>query len=169
MSYKTPRLGGNFIDTANVYTNGHSEKIGNMRPGDPNAGGAARKNIAAACEESPIGETMRALDDLVASGQVRYIGFSDTPAWKTAQAQMEAHARGWTPLVARQIEYSLLERTVEGELVPMAREMGLGAGADRASVRRVGAQARFSRRFHPERRRLSKSGTKKTSTEVLRR
>ena len=69
---------------------------------------------------------MRTLDDLVSAGKVRYIGFSDTPAWKVAQAQLLAHLRGWAPLVALQIEYSLLERTVEGELIPMAREMGLG-------------------------------------------
>jgi aryl-alcohol dehydrogenase-like predicted oxidoreductase len=161
--------GGNFIDTANVYTKGHSEKIigdfigrdrtrrdrvvlatkffGNLYPGDPNAGGAGRKSIVASCEQSlrrlqtdyidlywmhcwdrftPIEETMRALDDLVASGKVRYIGLSDTPAWKVAQAQTIARFRGWAPLVALQIEYSLLERTVEGELIPMALEMGLG-------------------------------------------
>ncbi len=161
--------GGNFLDTANVYTLGHSEKIigdhigrhphkrdrvviatkffGSLFPKDPNAGGAGRKSIMAACDESlrrlqtdyidlywmhcfdkntPIEETMRALDDLVREGKVRYIGFSDTPAWKTAQAQTLAAARGWSPLVALQIEYSLLERTVEGELVPMALEMGLG-------------------------------------------
>jgi aryl-alcohol dehydrogenase-like predicted oxidoreductase len=161
--------GGNFLDTANVYTKGHSETIigdfvaadksrrdrivlatkffGNMYPGDPNGGGAGRKAIMAACEQSlrrlrtdyidlywmhawdrftPIEETMRALDDLVQSGKVRYIGFSDTPAWKVAQAQVIASFRGWAPLVALQIEYSLLERTVEGELMPMAHELGLG-------------------------------------------
>jgi aryl-alcohol dehydrogenase-like predicted oxidoreductase len=75
---------------------------------------------------TPIEETLRGLDDLVASGKVRYVGFSDTPAWRVAQAQTIAHFRGWTPLVALQIEYSLLERTVEGELIPMAQEMGLG-------------------------------------------
>ena len=161
--------GGNFIDTANAYTMGHSEKIigdylrnsgmnrdrtviatkffANLFPGDPNGGGASRKSVTAACEESlrrlrtdyidlywmhlwdrftPIAETMRALDDLVRAGKVRYIGFSDTPAWKTAQAQILAQFRGWAPLIALQIEYSLLERTVEGELIPMARELGLG-------------------------------------------
>src|SRR5579872_7125957 len=161
--------GGNFIDTANVYTKGHSEKIigdyvgrdratrdriviatkffGNLHNGDPNGGGAGRKAIVASCEQSlrrlqtdyidlywmhcwdrhtPIAETMRALDDLVQAGKVRYIGFSDTPAWKVAQAQTMAGFRGWSPLVALQIEYSLLERTVEGELIPMALEMGLG-------------------------------------------
>ena len=75
---------------------------------------------------TPIDETLRALDDLVTSGKVRYIGFSDTPAWKCSEAQTIARMRGWSPLIALQIEYSLLERTVEGELVPMAREMGLG-------------------------------------------
>lgn len=161
--------GGNFIDTANFYTKGHSEKIigdyirqrrlrrdqlviatkffSNLFPSDPNAGGASRKSLTAACDESlrrmrtdyidlywmhswdrmtPIDETMRALDDLVSSGKVRYIGFSDTPAWKTAEAQVTASFRGWSPLVALQIEYSLVERTVEGELIPMAMELGLG-------------------------------------------
>ncbi|RKH62955.1 aldo/keto reductase [Corallococcus interemptor] len=161
--------GGNFIDTANVYTFGHAEKIigdhlgrhpakrdrvviatkffGNLFERDPNGGGAGRKSVMAACDESlrrlqtdyidlywmhawdantPIEETMRALDDLVRSGKVRYVGFSDTPAWKVAQAQVTAFFRGWAPLVALQIEYSLLERTVEGELIPMARELGLG-------------------------------------------
>lgn len=164
--------GGNFIDTANIYTKGHSEKIigehlaptgasaikrdrlviatkfyGNLYPGDPNAGGGARKNMLASCEQSlrrlktdyidlywlhawdrftPIDETMRALDDLVRAGKVRYIGFSDVPAWKCAQAQLTAQFRGWSPLIALQIEYSLLERTVEGDLVPMALELGLG-------------------------------------------
>ncbi len=162
-------LGGNFIDTANFYTRGHSEKIlgdvvgsrpavrqrtvlatkffSSLYTGDPNAGGASRKSIVSACEHSlrrlrtdyvdlywlhcwdrftPIEETMRALDDLVRAGKVRYLGFSDTPAWKVAQAQVLAQLRGLTPLVALQVEYSLLERTVEGELIPMARELGLG-------------------------------------------
>jgi aryl-alcohol dehydrogenase-like predicted oxidoreductase len=160
--------GGNFLDTANGYTKGHSEVIlgdyfaragsrdrvviatkfsTNLYPGDPNAGGAGRKGIMAACEESlrrlktdyidlywmhfwdpntPIDETLRALDDLVRAGKVRYIGVSDTPAWKCAQANVLAELRGWTPFVGLQVEYSLIERTVEGELVPMARELGLG-------------------------------------------
>jgi aryl-alcohol dehydrogenase-like predicted oxidoreductase len=161
--------GGNFIDTANIYTKGHSEKIigdhigkhaarrerfviatkfvGNVHPGDPNAGGAGRKNIHASLNESlrrlqtdyvdllwmhwndrhtPIEETIRALDDLVRAGKVRYLGFSDTPSWRVAQAQTIAQFRGWSPLIALQIELSLLERTVEGELLPMAEAMGLG-------------------------------------------
>ena len=75
---------------------------------------------------TPIEETMRALDDLVRAGKVRYIGFSDTPAWKVRRRRPRRSFRGWTPLVALQIEYSLIERTVEGELMPMARELGLG-------------------------------------------
>jgi aryl-alcohol dehydrogenase-like predicted oxidoreductase len=162
-------LGGNFIDTANGYTKGHSEKIigdhlgrfphkrdrivlatkflSNLYRGDPNGGGSHRKAVFSQCEQSlrrlqtdyidlywmhafdattPIEETMRALDDLVASGKVRYIGFSDTPAWKCAEAQTIARFRGWAPLIALQIEYSLLQRTVEGELIPMAIELGMG-------------------------------------------
>jgi aryl-alcohol dehydrogenase-like predicted oxidoreductase len=161
--------GGNFIDTANGYTKGHSERIlgdhvgrhaskrdrlvlatkfvTNMYQGDPNGGGSSRKAIFAQCEQSlrrlqtsyidlywmhafdartPIEETMRALDDLVRDGKVRYIGFSDTPAWKCAEAQTLARQHAWSPLIALQIEHSLLERTVEGELIPMARELGMG-------------------------------------------
>jgi aryl-alcohol dehydrogenase-like predicted oxidoreductase len=119
----------------------------NLYPGDPNGGGAGRKTIVESCEQSlrrlktdyidlywmhfwdpntPIDETMRALDDLVRAGKVRYIGASDTPAWKVTQGQMLAQFHGWSPFVGLQIEYSLIERTVEGELVPMARELGLG-------------------------------------------
>ncbi len=161
--------GGNFLDTANIYTGGSSEKIigdwiaaepgrreklviatkfsGNLLPGNPNGGGASRKAILAACDASLrrlqtdyidlywqhwadpftlIEETLSALDDLVRAGKIRYIGFSDTPAWKAAEAQTIARFRGWAPLIALQVEYSLLERTVEGELVPMAQAMGLG-------------------------------------------
>ena len=162
-------LGGNFIDTANLYTKGHSEKIigdhlghdphkrdrlviatkfsANLYVGDPNGGGSSRKSIVAACDQSlrrlrtdyidlywlhnwdkftPIEETMAALHDLVRAGKVRYIGVSDTPAWKVAQAQLIAQFRGWAPFIGLQIEYSLLERTVEGELIPMAEELGMG-------------------------------------------
>jgi aryl-alcohol dehydrogenase-like predicted oxidoreductase len=120
---------------------------GNLYPGDPNAGGSSRKSIVSACENSlrrlqtdfidlywlhnwdvhtPIDETMSALDDLVSAGKVRYLGVSDTPAWKVTQANVLAGFRGWSPFIALQIEYSLLERTVEQELVPMALELGLG-------------------------------------------
>src|SRR5260370_24781635 len=69
---------------------------------------------------------MRALDARVPARKVRYVGFSDTHAWEVAQAQTIAQFRGWAPLIGLQIEYSLLERTVEGELIPMAQELGLG-------------------------------------------
>ncbi len=68
---------------------------------------------------------MRALDDLISTGEIRYIGFSHTPAWKIAQAQTLAHFRGWAPIIAVQLEYSLRARTVEGELIPMVQELGL--------------------------------------------
>src|SRR6201996_8979290 len=120
---------------------------GNLYPGDPNGGGSSRKAIVAAAENSlrrlqtdyidlywlhiwdkntPIEETMAALDDLVRAGKVRYIGVSDTPAWKVAQANTLAQFRGWSAFAALQIEYSLLERTVEHDLMPMALELGLG-------------------------------------------
>ncbi|MEU6140765.1 aldo/keto reductase [Streptomyces sp. NPDC047081] len=161
--------GGNFVDTANFYTNGHSEAIlgdflaarpglrdrlvlatkfyGNLHLGDPNGGGASRKAIIGQLEESlrrlrtdyvdlywlhnydwstPIEETLRTLDDLVTAGKIRYVGFSDTPAWFTAKAHTTALLRGWTPVTALQMEYSLLERTIEGELVPLAQDAGMG-------------------------------------------
>ena len=120
---------------------------GNLYPGDPNGGGSGRKSIIGACENSlrrlqtdyidlywlhnwdvhtPIEETMAALEDLVRAGKVRYLGVSDTPAWKIAEANVLARFRGWSAFIGLQIEYSLLERTVEQELVPMAREFGLG-------------------------------------------
>ena len=75
---------------------------------------------------APIEETLRALDDLVAAGKVRYAGFSDVPAWVAAQAQTIAYFRGWAPVTALQLEYSLLERTPEGQLLPMAEALGMG-------------------------------------------
>jgi aryl-alcohol dehydrogenase-like predicted oxidoreductase len=161
--------GGNFVDTANFYTNGHSEKIlgdffsenrglrdrvvlatkffGNLHLGDPNGGGAGRKAILGQLEDSlrrlrtdyidlywlhnydwstPVEETLRTLDDLVTAGSIRYVGFSDTPAWFTAKAHTMALLRGWTPVTALQMEYSLLERTIEGELIPLAQDAGMG-------------------------------------------
>lgn len=120
---------------------------GNLHLGDPNGGGSGRKAIVSQCEASlrrlqtdyidlywlhnwdvhtPIEETMAALDDLVRAGKVRYLGVSDTPAWKIAEANVTARFRGWSSFIGLQIEYSLLERSVEQELVPMARELGLG-------------------------------------------
>jgi len=75
---------------------------------------------------TPIEETLAALEDLVRAGKVRYLGVSDTPAWKIAEANVTARFRGWSAFIGLQIEYSLLERTVEQDLVPMAHEFGLG-------------------------------------------
>jgi aryl-alcohol dehydrogenase-like predicted oxidoreductase len=161
--------GGNSVDTANVYTNGHSEVIigdylaahrevrdrivlatkffWNLRPGDPNGGGPGRKAVIQQLENSlrrlrtdyvdiywlhnfdpltPAEETLRVLDDLITAGKIRYVGFSDTPAWATAEAATIARFRGWAPIIALQLEYTLLERTSEGELIPMAEAMGMG-------------------------------------------
>lgn len=116
-------------------------------PGDPNSGGNHRKNMVRTVEQSlqrlrtdhldllylhtwdattPGDEIMRAFDDLVRAGKVLYAGISDTPAWQVARMQTMAELRGWSPFVALQIEYSLVQRTVERELVPMAKELGLG-------------------------------------------
>src|SRR5262249_30839037 len=75
---------------------------------------------------TPVDEIMRAMDDLVRAGKVLYVAISDTPAWEVARMQTLADLRGWSPLVALQIEYSLVERTVERDLIPMARALGLG-------------------------------------------
>ena len=165
-------LGGNFIDTASIYTNGHSEKIigdvigrhaairnnmvvgtkfgGNTFPGNPNGGGGGAKAILESINQSlrrlqtdyidllwihqwdwntPMEETMQTLNNLVTSGKVRYIGVSYAPAWKIAQAQTMAVLKNWAPFVGLQIEYSLLERTIEDELIPMGMELGLGVTA----------------------------------------
>jgi aryl-alcohol dehydrogenase-like predicted oxidoreductase len=158
--------GGNFIDTANVYTGGTSERlVGEFSRdrrerlviatkyslttdrADPNASGNHRKNMVRAVEASlkrlgtdyidlfylhvwdtctPVEEVLRGMDDLVRAGKVVYVGISDTPAWQVSRMQTIADLRGWSPLIALQIEYSLLQRTVERDLIPMAQAMGLG-------------------------------------------
>ncbi|SDZ81002.1 aldo/keto reductase [Pedobacter hartonius] len=75
---------------------------------------------------TPMEETMRSLDHAVKSGKIRYIGVCNAPAWKIAQAQTAAWFKDWTPFIGLQIEYSLMQRTVEEELIPMALELGLG-------------------------------------------
>jgi aryl-alcohol dehydrogenase-like predicted oxidoreductase len=161
--------GGNFIDTANFYTNGTSEtllgeflkgdrdravlatKYTNAIPGtDPNAGGNQRKNMMRSVEASlkrlqtdyidlywlhvwdritPLEEVMRAFDDLVTQGKILHAGVSDMAAWAVARANTLAEWRDWSPFVGLQIEYSLVERTVERELLPMAEALGLGVTA----------------------------------------
>ncbi|WP_165231686.1 aldo/keto reductase [Aquisphaera insulae] len=161
--------GGNFIDTANLYTGGTSEsllgeflendrdrvvlatKYTNAMPGtDPNAGGNQRKSMMRSVEASlkrlktdyidlywlhiwdrmtPLEEVMRGFDDLVSQGKILHAGVSDMAAWAVARANTMAELRGWTPFVGLQVEYSLVERTVERELLPMAEALGLGVTA----------------------------------------
>jgi aryl-alcohol dehydrogenase-like predicted oxidoreductase len=157
--------GGNFIDTANRYTEGSSERfVGEFiaadrdhfvvatkytlktRNHDPNFAGNHRKNLVQSLDASlkrlgtdyidvywlhawdfttPVEAVMRALDDQVRQGKILHIGISDTPAWIVAKANTIADLRGWTPFSALQIEYSLIERTPERELLPMAAALGL--------------------------------------------
>lgn len=157
--------GGNFIDTANVYSGGRSESFlgefmgedrcrivlatkytGATRSRDVNAAGNSRKSMMDSVHASlkrlqtdyidlywvhardfttPIEEVMRALDDLVRQGKVLYVGISDTPAWEVSRANTLAELRGWSPFVGLQIRYSLLDRAVERELLPMAKTLDL--------------------------------------------
>ena len=157
--------GGNFIDTANRYTEGTSEKyLGEFlasdrehfvvaskytlytRKGDPNAAGNHRKSMVESLDASlqrlnldyvdlywvhawdymtPVDEVMRALDDMVRAGKVLYVGISDAPAWVVSQANTMADLKGWSPFVALQIKYSLIERTPGRDLLPMARAFDL--------------------------------------------
>lgn len=161
--------GGNFIDSANIYTNGTSEKYvgelvasereaivvatkysNGLPSNDPNGAGNHRKRMMQSVEGSlkrlktdyidllwvhawdfttPPEEVMRSFDDLVRQGKVLYIGISDAPAWVVAQCNTIATLRGWTPFIGQQIEYSLLQRTVERELIPMARSLDIGVTA----------------------------------------
>ncbi len=159
--------GGNFIDTADMYNNGNSEKMlgrfmkdagvrdrlviatkfaFNMRPSDPNAGGNGRKHIMEAVEGSlrrlgtdyidlywmhvwdtmtPVEEVVSTFETLVRQGKVRYFGLSDIPAWYASRAFTIAELRGWEKIIALQLEYSLVERNIEHEFVPMAHSLGL--------------------------------------------
>jgi aryl-alcohol dehydrogenase-like predicted oxidoreductase len=157
--------GGNFIDTANRYTEGSSEKmLGEFvasdrhhfvlatkyslfdRIGDPNFSGNHRKNMLRSVEASlkrlqtdfidvlyvhawdsmtPVEEVLMALNQLVMSGKVLYLAISDTPAWVISRANTIAELRGWNAFIGLQAEYSLLQRTAERDLIPMAKEMGL--------------------------------------------
>ena len=153
--------GGNFIDTANRYTEGTSEAfVGEFiapdrdhfvvatkyslfdKPGDVNYAGNHRKNMMRSVEASlkrlktdyidvlylhawdfhtPTEEILRGIDDLVKSGKILYAGISDTPAWIVSEANAIADLRGWTRFNALQVEYSLIERTTERDLLPMAK------------------------------------------------
>lgn len=157
--------GINFIDTADVYTGGHSERIvakvlqgrrsevvlatkfrGRSGSG-PNGEGASRKHIFEACEASlrrlgtdyidlyqihgwdgstPLEETMRALDDLVRAGKVRYIGCSNFSALQICRALWAAQRQGGAAFDSVQPRYNLLDRAPEAELLPFCQEMGIG-------------------------------------------
>jgi aryl-alcohol dehydrogenase-like predicted oxidoreductase len=159
--------GGNFVDTADGYTNGKSEEMvgkfikeaqardrvalatkftSNAQPGNPNAGGNGRKNMYRAIEGSlcrlqtdyidlywlhiwdrvtPVEEVLSSFDALVRAGKVRYIGLSDVPAWYVARAQTLAEQLGRERIIALQLEYSLVERNIERELIPAAQELGM--------------------------------------------
>lgn len=159
--------GGNFIDTANRYTDGQSEEIlaecidphrseivlatkyslMTSYTGRINEAGNHRKNMVQSLEGSlkrlktdyidvfylhawdfttPEEEVMRALDDLVRSGKVLYVAISDTPAWLVSRMNTLAELRGWSRFIGLQVEYSLLQRTPERDLIPMAAHLGLG-------------------------------------------
>lgn len=157
--------GGNFLDTANRYTEGTSERwLGEFikndrhhfvvstkytlrdRLGDPNFAGSHRKNMMRSVEESlrrmetdfidlfwvhawdrtvPTDEVLRGLDDLVRQGKILHIGVSDTPAWVVSHANTLAELRGWTAFTGLQIEYSLIQRAPERDLLPMAKAFNL--------------------------------------------
>jgi aryl-alcohol dehydrogenase-like predicted oxidoreductase len=158
--------GGNFLDTANVYKLGTSEKIiGEYLTNhdrhqfvvatkytlkdnttNPNASGNNRKNMMRSVEESlkrlqtdfidvlylhiwdhitPVDEVLRGLDDLIRQGKVNYAAISDTPAWVVAKGNTLAELMGWSQFIALQIEYSLIQRTPERELIPMAKHFGM--------------------------------------------
>lgn len=158
--------GGNFIDTANRYTEGTSEKfvgefvnadrdhfvvatkytLRDPQQNDPNFSGNHRKNMMRSVNESlerldmdyidvlwvhawdfltPEDEVMRGLDDLISNGLVHYIGISDTPAWVVAKANTLANFRNWAQFIGLQIEYSLIQRAPERDLIPMAKDFGM--------------------------------------------
>ena len=117
-----------------------------LRKDDPNFGGNHRKNMVRSVEESlqrlntdfidlywlhmwdyttPVEEVLRALDDLVRSGKVLYVGISDTPAWVVSRANAIAELRGWSRFVGLQVPYSLADRAAERDLLPMARALDL--------------------------------------------
>jgi aryl-alcohol dehydrogenase-like predicted oxidoreductase len=158
--------GINFIDTANVYNGGESERVvgkalardgkrdrvvlatkvnGEMGPG-PNDRGISRYHIMKACDDSlrrlqtdhidlyqlhrpsltiPPDETLRALDDLVRAGKVRYVGCSTFPAWMVMEALAESERNRLVRFVSEQPPYNLLDRRIENELVPLCQKYGM--------------------------------------------
>ena len=169
--------GGNFVDTADGYTGGVSERLVGqfiadtrsrdkivlatkftfaMEQGNPNAGGNGRKNILRAVEASlkrlgtdyidlywlhawdmltPVEEVLSTIDILVRDGKVRHFGLSDIPAWYGARAQTIAELRGTERIAAFQLEYSLVQRDIEREHIPLAQELGIAVPVEPARQR----------------------------------
>ncbi|MES2389192.1 MAG: aldo/keto reductase [Bacteroidota bacterium] len=169
--YNTFReAGGNFIDTANRYTDGESENfLGDLiaphrhdvvlaskytlrsgPAGNINDGGNSRKNMMQSIEGSlkrlktdyldlfylhawdfttSSEEVLRGMQDLISQGKVLYAAISDTPAWVVSRANTIAELRGWSKFIGLQIEYSLIQRTPERDLIPMAQAMNIGVTA----------------------------------------
>ncbi|MGQ7863976.1 aldo/keto reductase [Pseudomonas sp. 32A] len=162
--------GGNFIDTANMYTGGESERIvghlvaddrerfvvstkyANAVPGkgDPNAAGMHRKSLTQSLDASlqrlgldyidlysvhwwdfttPVEEVHRALDDAIRAGKILHIGLSDVPAWVVSRAQAFHELRGLAPIACMQVEYSLVQRSVEREHLTLADAYDIGVTA----------------------------------------
>jgi len=163
--------GGTFIDTADMYAAGQSERIlsdliakdrdhfvlatkyaqivdhahksistvGNSRKAMVRAVEASLKRLKTDYIDlfylhlwdgtTSIEEVMRAMDDLVASGKILYVGMSNIPAWLVGRAQTMAELRAWAPVAALQIQYSLTARTPERDLIPMANSLGVGVTA----------------------------------------
>lgn len=117
-----------------------------MVEGQPNTSGNHRKNMRESIDaslrrlgtdyvdlywvhiwdfRSSVEEVMRGLDDLVRQGKVLYVAISDTPAWKISEANTLARCRNWTPFMAMQAEYHLIDRSAERDLVPMCRDQGV--------------------------------------------
>ncbi|MCD4513594.1 aldo/keto reductase [Brucella pseudogrignonensis] len=122
----------------------------NLQPGNANAGGNSRKNMMRAVEQSlkrlktdyidlymvhtwdgmtPVEEVMRGFDDLIRAGKIRYCGLSDVPSWYAARAQTWAEAHALSQPISLQLPYSLVERSIEQEFVPLGQNLGMGITA----------------------------------------
>jgi 1-deoxyxylulose-5-phosphate synthase len=192
--------GINFIDTANVYNNGESERVvgkalkdsgrrtevvlatkvhGQMGDG-PNDSGNSRFHVLRACEDSlrrlqtdhidlyqlhrpslaiPQDETLRALDDLVTAGKVRYIGCSTHPAWMVMEALATSERFGLARYISEQPPYNLLDRRIENELVPLAQRYGLALLPWSPLAGGILAGRYLNRNEYPENSRASRAGS----------
>ncbi len=207
---KFAEAGGNFLDTANFYKSGTSEKIiGEFmsqtdrdyfvlatkytlfdNKTNPNASGNNRKNMMRSVEESlkrlktdfidvlylhiwdditPIDEVLHGLDDLIKQGKILYPAISDTPAWIVAKGNTLAEFMGWSQFIALQVEYSLLQRTTERELLPMAKHFNMSVipWAPLAGGALTGKYLRGEKgRIKPESNRLNENSQRITNEVV---